>query len=81
MNRLPDGSGYFVAEIDTAARYLPMKDTSEMTREELLHLIEWAWGIIANAGGGDWTRESDDWQKAAHRWGVDAGFRCERAPE
>lgn len=31
-------------------------------------LMEFAWGIIANAGGGDWTRESADWQEAAARW-------------
>lgn len=29
---------------------------------------EIAWGIIANAGGGDWTLESEEWQKAAARW-------------
>ena len=31
-------------------------------------LLDEAWGIIANAGGGDWTRETDDWQTAAARW-------------
>lgn len=31
-------------------------------------LIDWAWTIIANAGGGDWLRESNDWQKAAAGW-------------
>ena len=30
--------------------------------------IEMAWGIIANAGGGDWTRETAEWQEAAARW-------------
>jgi hypothetical protein len=34
------------------------------TREAL----EVAWGVIANAGGGDWTKESKDWQEAAARW-------------
>jgi hypothetical protein len=33
-----------------------------------LDLLETAWGIIANAGGGDWTRETPDWQDAAARW-------------
>ena len=32
------------------------------------HLVEYAWGIIANAGGGDWTTQTDDWQKAAATW-------------
>ena len=30
--------------------------------------IEIAWGIIANAGGGDWGKESEGWQEAAVRW-------------
>lgn len=36
--------------------------------EPLLDELELAWGIIANAGGGDWTRETPDWQKAAAAW-------------
>lgn len=32
------------------------------------HLFETAWGVIANAGGGDWTRESPEWREAAARW-------------
>ena len=31
------------------------------TADDLLH---WAWTIIANAGGGDWEKESDEWQSA-----------------
>jgi hypothetical protein len=31
-------------------------------------LLEEAWGIIANAGWGDWSRESPEWQGAAARW-------------
>ena len=31
-------------------------------------LLELAWGIIANAGGGDWDKESKKWQDAAIRW-------------
>jgi hypothetical protein len=33
-----------------------------------LDLAETAWGIIANAGGGDWTKETQEWQDAAARW-------------
>lgn len=32
------------------------------------HLLEWGWTIIANAGGGDWEKESGDWAKAAADW-------------
>lgn len=44
-------------------------------------LLELAWGVIANAGEGEWSRESEQWQGAAHRWGVDAGFRMEHSDE
>lgn len=32
------------------------------------HQLDTAWGIIANAHGGDWSKASDDWQEAATRW-------------
>ena len=35
---------------------------------ELMDVTEWAWTIIANAGGGDWDRESTEWQEAAKKW-------------
>jgi hypothetical protein len=31
-------------------------------------LLGAAWALIANAGEGDWTRESADWQQAAAAW-------------
>ena len=31
-------------------------------------LVEYAWGIIANASGSNWTLETEDWQKAAAKW-------------
>lgn len=30
--------------------------------------IEVAWGIIANAHGGDWSKASPEWRQAAERW-------------
>lgn len=30
--------------------------------------VEEAWGIIANAGDGDWTSQTAEWQGAAERW-------------
>lgn len=30
--------------------------------------LELAWGLIANASGGDWEKESREWQDAAIRW-------------
>jgi hypothetical protein len=37
-------------------------------RDRGVKLLESAWGIIANAGGSDWTRESAEWREAAARW-------------
>jgi hypothetical protein len=31
-------------------------------------LSEMAWGIIANAGEGDWDKESKDWKYCAENW-------------
>lgn len=31
-------------------------------------LLESAWGIIANAGGGNWDKEGSEWREAAERW-------------
>ena len=36
--------------------------------EEYDEAIMAAWGIIANAYGGDWTLASQEWQEAAARW-------------
>ena len=30
--------------------------------------MDFAWTIIANAGGGDWSKEHPDWVKAAEKW-------------
>jgi hypothetical protein len=32
------------------------------------HLLDLAWGIIANAGDGDWDKESKEWVEAAEKW-------------
>ena len=39
-----------------------------MSEEQLYELLEAAWGIIANAGGGNWENETLEWQEAAARW-------------
>lgn len=31
-------------------------------------LLHYAWTIICNAGGGDWKKESKEWQEAAARF-------------
>jgi hypothetical protein len=37
----------------------------DSSREDL---IEFAWGIIANASGGNWSLETLAWQNAARAW-------------
>jgi hypothetical protein len=36
--------------------------------DTLVDRLEYAWAIIANAGGGDWEKESQDWQGAAAKF-------------
>lgn len=36
--------------------------------QELAEMLELAWGIIANAHGGDWSSATTEWQQAAARW-------------
>ena len=36
--------------------------------ERRLDALELAWGVIANAYGGDWSRATPDWVEAATRW-------------
>lgn len=43
-----------------------------MTVEDIQHkeadLVEWAWTIICNAGGGNWELETPEWQAAAAKF-------------
>ena len=36
--------------------------------KEIIAHLEDAWLIIANAHGGDWNKETQDWQAAAEKW-------------
>lgn len=37
-------------------------------RDELRLSLELAWGLIANAYGGDWDLAPSEWKEAATRW-------------
>jgi hypothetical protein len=39
-----------------------------MTNAQLMDLLGIAWGIIANAGGGNWETQPQEWRIAAMRW-------------
>lgn len=43
--------------IDWAKKYVGLED-----------LCEDAWGLISNAGGGNWKKETSEWQGAAAKW-------------
>jgi hypothetical protein len=52
-----DGS----AELDYRAE---LEEKVDKQRE----LLDGAWGLIANAGGGDWSKETGHWQRVAAAW-------------
>jgi len=65
---MPNGvANEYEGDADTVAHVSSRGDDALVANEQE-HLMYWAWTIIANAGEGDWTRESDAWQKAAHDW-------------
>lgn len=51
---------------------LPVNDRIERLEDQIKELQEAlseAWGLIANAGGGNWdANETDQWIEAAERW-------------
>jgi len=53
---------------DLSDRDLSALRTANAELCHLKNLAEIAWTIIANAGGGDWSRESDQWQASAKAW-------------
>lgn len=40
----------------------------EVPSKACMEVIDCAFGIIANASEGDWSRETTEWQDAAARW-------------
>ena len=39
-----------------------------MSKTTEMDLLEFAWGVIANVSGGDWKKQSPEWQEAVIRW-------------
>lgn len=66
VSDMPMASALKVAEIETATDPNPPRDP--LSASDLANGVEEAWGIIANASGGNWSRESPEWQDAAVRW-------------
>lgn len=36
--------------------------------QRLAEAAEMLWVVIANVSGSDWSKQSEEWQKAAARW-------------
>ena len=43
-----------------------------------IDLLEYAWGIIAAVGYGDWAGQSEEWQEVAARWRDDYNAEIKR---
>lgn len=53
------------------ARVAELEVDNKAMRDRIAKLedcIETAWGIIANAGGGDWNTQTPKWKEAAESW-------------
>lgn len=58
-----------VREITAAHEETKRKlEAAEKQCAALANQLEAAWGVIANAGGGNWKLEPWEWQEAAARW-------------
>jgi len=62
-NRTPRRT--LIDERDSWKRWCVQAESRERRQGELLEV---AWGVIANAGGGDWGVEGAKWREAATRW-------------
>lgn len=65
-------------------RLIAMEAADDITKKLGISdfLLEIAWGVIANASGGDWTKENKEWQDAAARWRDDwLGFLKGKTPK
>ena len=36
--------------------------------DKMLHAAEMLWVVLANVSGGDWKKQSPEWQEAAAKW-------------
>lgn len=59
---------YFRGWIDPSTNERKYQQAISMLDEGHGDLLHWAWAIICNASGGDWTREKPEWQDASARF-------------
>jgi hypothetical protein len=51
-----------------AERYKHERGEAQAACAAWKDVTDWGWGFIANAGGGDWTKESKEWQEGVVKW-------------
>lgn len=42
-------------------------EKAEIACAQMKDVAEYLWAVVANASGGDWTKQSEEWQRAASR--------------
>lgn len=47
---------------------MPINETMHPETARLMDAMELAWGVIANAHGGNWDEAAAEWRAAAERW-------------
>lgn len=52
-------------DVHLAQAFLHILKREVEHREDIL---SYAWTLLANVSGGDWTKQSPDWQNAVKRW-------------
>lgn len=54
---------------DAKAALAPDASADMLTREQIaIRAAEMLWIVLANVSGGDWTKQTEEWQVAARRW-------------
>lgn len=71
---MTESTGFPEPDTDTPLPGMPpapepaAAEDSALPSEPVMDLLEAAWGIIANAGAGDWDSQPQAWREAAERW-------------
>lgn len=64
--RFLDSIGMIPIHTESQARRVALRAAEKIAKLE--SLLETAWGVVANASMGDWSKESPHWVEAAGKW-------------
>lgn len=70
MNRRAFITACATASLGASSQSEPMDRNPHITQNErdLLDAGEMLWIVLANVSGGDWDKQTKEWQQAAARW-------------